>query len=288
VKFGTIFKNTKGIVMKKYLLVLLLSTLTYASLLPSPIEIPQDQLNILYLQDNKKMAKQTIRKFKKTFRKFATRKISKISVNDVWWSTTFNAYAMKYGPIWRITVHGGLLKHPSMTSDLLSLVLCHELGHFLGAAPKHGTFGKRWSSVEGQADYWTGQKCLYQLFADDDNRTINQRTGVDALAKQSCDDVYKGQSEREICYRISMTGLAMGKLISEITGKPEPALDTPDPNVVDQTYVNHPKFQCRVDTYFQASLCDKSEGLSDEDPYQGTCEERQLGARPKCWFKSEI
>lgn len=254
-----------------------------ARFLPTDIELQDSRINYAQVKENKKMVRAVIRKFQRTFGKEAFLRGGKISINDVWWSKTFNAYAMKYGPIWKITVHGGLLKHPDLTEDLLSLVLCHELGHFLGGAPKFTTPGKRWSSVEGQADYWTGQRCLKRIF-DYDKSQKSKILDLDPLAKNQCDKTYRTAKERLTCYRVTMTGLQMGYLIADLTGKKHPSLDTPDPNVVDQTYKDHPNFQCRVDTYFHAALCPAEGKISDQDVKAGTCLEGEFGPRPACWF----
>jgi len=71
---------------------------------------------------------------------------------------------------------------------------------------------------------------------------------------------------------------------------PDPAFDTPDPNVVAETDDSHPATQCRLDTYLQGALCTKpvSEAFSDEDPAPGACTRSQgyaVGMRPLCWYK---
>ena len=65
---------------------------------------------------------------------------------------------------------------------------------------------------------------------------------------------------------------------------------TPDTSVVAQTNDQHPHAQCRLDTYFQASLCDHgfSELVSSTDANTGVCSLRNgdtVGNRPVCWYK---
>ncbi len=68
-----------------------------------------------------------------------------------------------------IMMTGGLARHPMMTKDAFLLIVCHEIGHFLGGAPKQlrgNTSLRSWSSVEGQADYFATTKCLPLVFQD--------------------------------------------------------------------------------------------------------------------------
>jgi hypothetical protein len=60
-----------------------------------------------------------------------------------------------------IQIMGGMLMHPEMKPEVLQLLLCHELGHFLGGAPLKSRKG--WSSTEGQADYFSGLYCARML-----------------------------------------------------------------------------------------------------------------------------
>lgn len=56
-------------------------------------------------------------------------------------------------------------------SDFL-FTYCHELGHFLGGAPKKPN---SWASTESQADYWSTRKCLTALLPNLTNEQyVNQ------------------------------------------------------------------------------------------------------------------
>jgi hypothetical protein len=51
----------------------------------------------------------------------------------------------------------------------------------------------------------------------------------------------------------------------------------------------HPATQCRLDTYFEGALCEKSpmEPMSNTDFHGGSCTQDQgarIGYRPRCWF----
>lgn len=258
------------------ILVLTFSSNIYAKFIAEDIEVPSSLLQA----DNKKLVKNVIKNFKKVFASDALKKGAIISINDVWWSNTFNAYVMKYGPLLRITVHGGLLKNEMLTEDILNLILCHELGHLLGGAPKFNVVGKKWSSYEGQGDYYTGKSCLKKLYSKNDFKLDS----IDPFAQEKCDEVYKDLKDKRICYKVSQTAIETGKFIAAVIGKNDPSLETPDSNIVEQTYKDHPALQCRIDTYFQANLCNDQDQLSDKNEAQGACSKKALGARPKCWY----
>lgn len=116
------------------------------------------------------------------------------------------------GPV--ITVLGGLLNHPRMNQNVLSLLLCHELGHYLGGPPLKSRNG--WSSTEGQADYYSGLKCAREFLS----------------------------SEEEFL----KSALTLTSIYAEVTREPWPQLDQCDTSVVQRTFYGYPKVQCRLDT----------------------------------------
>ncbi|MCM2351762.1 MAG: hypothetical protein NDI69_17225 [Bacteriovoracaceae bacterium] len=86
-----------------------------------------------------------------------------------------------------------------------------------------------------------------------------------------------------------MAGLDMSKLVADYRGEAIPMIETPDPKIIQTTSFQHANAQCRLDTYFQASLCsvDPKENVSDEDPTVGVCSrviQGEVGSRPLCWF----
>jgi hypothetical protein len=93
-----------------------------------------------------------------------------------WASNTVNAYAEKSDKKVMVTIYGGLARHKAITKDGFIAVLCHELGHHFGGYPKKST--NKWSSAEGQADYYASMKCLRRLWKNEDNA---QAIGADYL-----------------------------------------------------------------------------------------------------------
>jgi hypothetical protein len=88
-----------------------------------------------------------------------------------------------------------------------------------------------------------------------------------------------------------MAGDSVARLFSAVsTNRWIAKFHRPDPKVVKVTLNTHPATQCRLDTYFQASLCEKSfdEDLGPIEEISGACHSssgQTIGLRPRCWFK---
>ena len=209
-------------------------------------------------------------------------------INRLWTEGAVDAHTTRDendNPV--IVVNGGLARHPLMTKDGFLLLVCHEIGHHLGGAPKilRGTSGLRgWSSAEGQADYYATTKCLPQFFQlgmeskdiDYDNDVVDQ-----GLALSKCSD--------NLCARIVLSGLAVSQVFASLVkGTPEPSLLLSDPVKVEKTFYKHPNPQCRLDTYLSGANCDVGRDISFDlnDPKIGACVKDQ-GARPLCWYQEK-
>ncbi len=205
-------------------------------------------------------------------------------IDRKWNDGTVNAYADRSGRTWAIHMFGGMARHPAVTYDAFAAVACHEIGHHLGGAPNFGD----WASVEGEADYFAFTKCLRRMFDGDDNKKIvDAMSNVDPEAVRKCKADHSSQQDEYVCIRATMANLALGLVLVEDTGKPNPTLTTPDTSKVSSTNGDHPEAQCRVDTMFQASLCKVpfSQDLSDNDYHPGACTDYSVdGPRSRCWF----
>ena len=206
-----------------------------------------------------------------------------------WTDSTVNAYAHRNtAGVDTIVMFGGLARHAETTEDAMALVACHELGHHLGGAPIKADSG--WAANEGQADYWGTMKCLRHYFENDDNVAIVKTLNVPADATTKCQMIYKNESEIANCERTAVAGLALGQLLNSVMSGNGVSLTTPDKSVVKQMFDAHPQAQCRLDTYYQASLCDHgfSDVVSVDDANIGVCSLSngdKIGNRPLCWFK---
>jgi hypothetical protein len=216
-----------------------------------------------------------------------------LKIERKWDDGTVNAYAQQIGNTWQVSMFGGLARHETVSDDAFALVVCHEIGHHLGGAPKKASwFGITWASNEGQADYWGTMKCLRKYFEKDDNIAIVEKMDVPEYATETCKKNFADPEEIAQCQRGSMAGLSLGNLFRALKNlRTKLAFHTPDPAVVTRTDDNHPAPQCRLDTYFAGSICsqDAYSDVSDTNPNQGVCSSEsgeEWGKRPLCWYKA--
>ncbi len=163
-----------------------------------------------------------------------------------------------------VTISGGYAKQKEMTADAFRIVLCHEMGHILGGAPKQKTL--RWSTIEGQADYYATAKCLRRIVPEED-LTLE---------------------------RVKDAALRIGKmLVDRADLQAELSTERPSKIEVFTTQETHPAAQCRIDTMIAGFRCPISaqEDFSRTDPNIAACLHSsvdpniRLGARPRCWYR---
>jgi hypothetical protein len=224
-----------------------------------------------------------------------------LSFESSWESSTVNAYAQRFGhenewgeevpPFdkWKVVFLGGMARHKEITRDGFSLIVCHELGHHFGGAPRLSG-ETAWVSIEGQADYFATAKCLRELWVLSDNKTILRDKLIPEALRSSCELQWKTENEIQLCLRVGLAGLSAGRLFAAIAPFTRvPQFDTPDPKIVTRTLNSHPKAQCRLDTYLQGALCEMPFHLPfGDDEVSGACHSRHgqiFGTRPRCWFK---
>ena len=215
---------------------------------------------------------------------------ARLVVKRLWDNNTVNASAQQQGKDWVLNMYGGLARHETITQDGMALVVCHELGHHIGGAPKYG--GNDWASNEGEADYFANLKCLRRMFTSPAGLSFTRPKGGDeATARAGCEAAWTSESDRALCTRSSMAGMSVTSLFRVLRNQTVlPKFDTPDPAVVARTADGHPDTQCRLDTYYSGSLCTRGidEALSETDPNLGTCSAASghtAGLRPLCWYK---
>jgi hypothetical protein len=225
---------------------------------------------------------------------------STLKINGNWSDATVNAYANQTGSIWEVRMFGGLARHPETTLDGFRAVICHEIGHHIAGQPKKKTFmGSTWASNEGQSDYYATTKCLRKFYELEENRketialyrAAKNLSEEDEFALNKCKEVFQTQKERAVCFRSSMAGKSLARLLGSLRGNAEVKFSIPDPKVAATTNHNHPEAQCRMDTYFQGALCvnDHNELPSSSDVRKAYCTEIEkftVGLRPSCWYKA--
>ena len=218
-----------------------------------------------------------------------------LKIERNWTDGTVNAYAQQLGKTWKVSMFGGLARHETITEDGFALVVCHELGHHIGGAPrKASAWSSSWASNEGQADYFATLKCLRRGWEMDDNEAIVRAMDVPAALTKACGEQHLWNQDFFMCVRGGMAGMSVSKLFQALRNATvEPKFETPDTKVVTKTDDNHPAYQCRLDTYFQGALCEKSfhEDVTASSEVTGTCHGstgHTRGLRPLCWFKPGV
>ena len=224
-----------------------------------------------------------------------------LAVEGNWDDSTVNAYADRDGNVWKVYMFGGLARRPEITVDGFSLVMCHELGHHVGGFP----FVSDWAANEGQADYFATQACARKLWAQDDAENEKSASTVNPIAKKKCDARWQSAKERNLCYRVAGASLSLARLLGALEGT-KPDFSKSDAKVVTETDHEHPKAQCRLDTYFAGALCDvqfkdnlipgssaqASDASREKEALTVSCSQfdkvRVFAGRPKCWFKQTI
>lgn len=217
---------------------------------------------------------------------------AELKIDRKWESDVVNAgtYRDEGGRHWHINLYGGFARHPSITEDGFALVICHELGHHIGGAPKKIINGQKfWASTEGQSDYFATLKCLRKVFAKEDNLAAIKGLSIPSVVREECDH-FPTDWERALCTRTSLAGLSVASVNADSRKVPVPVFHETDPKVVDTTFDAHPIPQCRLDTYFQGSVCEvpSYKTVSQSDEVSNTCHERldhTRGLRPRCWFR---
>ncbi|MCO4794607.1 MAG: hypothetical protein KC493_12885 [Bacteriovoracaceae bacterium] len=216
----------------------------------------------------------------------------KLIINGEWENDRVNAHATRDdydNPV--ISLLGGMARHPEMTKDGLMLIICHELGHQFGGAPKQfrGRSTRRsWSSAEGQADYFSATKCLPKMFQS----TQETKLAI-SLSDESAYEEARKKCKDDICVRIVLSGLSVGRVFASLrSGWEIPKISNLDSYKVSMTEYKHPKPQCRLDTYISGANCenDRDKDFDNVDPKIGACFRAENGyddtngARPRCWY----
>ena len=156
---------------------------------------------------------QVIESFEAFWKPIIQAKYQKIlSIRGEWNEAKVDAYATRdddNNPV--IVVQGGLARHKNMDSNGLLLILCHELGHHYGGAPKsfRGSSKRRsWSSAEGQADYFASNKCM--------SRMIDANFILGASLSVESDKNHDGVCSDKYCYKVLPAAMSVGKLFASL------------------------------------------------------------------------
>lgn len=215
----------------------------------------------------------------------------RLKVHRKWASAEVNAkaYPSRSRQVLHVEMYGGLARHRKNSADGFTMVLCHELGHHLGGAPRKGN--SWWASNEGQSDYWAALKCFRKFARNDDNEKIVSKMTIPSIVKTTCEANFSTADDINICLRSSMAALDLGKVLNDLRKEKRIVkFSTPHSKVVRKTDDSHPASQCRLDTMYQGSICHISDDIkvSHRDANIGSCnrvDNHEDGLRPLCWFK---
>jgi len=233
-----------------------------------------------------------IDKIERVYKPIAHFHHAELKIERNWESGTVNAgtFRDENGKHWHINLYGGLARHALMTADDYALVICHEIGHHIGGAPKKIINESRhWSSTEGQADYWATLKCLRRVFYKEDNIGAIDGSLQSPQLTLKCQQSFSSEQVRSLCIRLALASEVLAKISAVVRNVPMPRFETPDTAIAQETYDKHPVPQCRLDSFFQGSLCPLSyeNPVSQQDEFTGVCHSESsylTGIRPRCWY----
>ena len=301
---------------KLSLLLLCLSLLSLSSLLADASVLPpnnlsaEDDLKALGPVGDERSFHLVVQDLQTAYTPIVAAHGAKLDIQADWKDPNVNAQASREDNVWILKVAGGLARRKELTSDGFALVLCHEMGHHLGGFPFFNE--GEWAAVEGEADYFATQACLRKLW--DRKMSDNAKAAADILilspsGKQLCDNAWRLQSNKNLCYRSLLASLSAANLLSQLDktrGLPT-FYGIVGPNV-PITAFQHPLPQCRLDTYASGAACkvvfdasvipglNQAEGQqspqAENAAYHYSCPSigkgRYTGGRPRCWFKPSI
>ncbi len=216
----------------------------------------------------------------------------KFQIVRKWTDGTVNAYANQSGKTSQIHMFGGLARYRGMNKIGMAMVACHEIGHHLGGKPKVARFlFPSWAANEGQSDYFATLKCIRKYLRVDQLDLTQYMDEINPLAQEMCEKTWGSSEEVEICLLASVGSKVLAETLNSLnSGSVAVNVDTPDTKIVRKTYNKHPKAQCRLDTYFQGSLCDVDdmEHINLKKVNSAQCARTDgytVGVRPFCWYK---
>lgn len=272
------------------MLLFLFTFSVFASLVPPGHRINQEQLSREVPQNFIAIEKSIIHLFKSEVNAQGGEIIVEHLLDDL----NVGASAARSGRRWFIKVKAGMIFHRLVDDEIYAAVFCHELGHHLGGAPFKFPKVRRkdWVSVEGQADYFTTNICLKRYYATQDNETILKTQSIPSFLEKNCAEKTQGENYY-ICLRNALVAQKLGNFLARgFTSRrgnraKKPNLLRPSRTHVRKTLIEHPEPQCRLDTFYQGSLCHQSLGgnelLNCPDTYTFNS-----GARPLCWYVPDI
>lgn len=188
-----------------------------------------------------------------------------------------------------LKINSGLLNSIRLTPDSLRMLICHELGHLFGGAPRKnipiewdgptGIDGRSLLSSEGQSDYYASAVCFKKLIAFDHKKYIPPFSEIGPNLRQKC----SSQNDIEMCLRTALAGKSFLNLVYDFDISTEKMDDSISETMLYDIY---PDRQCRLDTIISGALC-KSKLPLALDEYDHLLNEclHPTAKRPRCWYR---
>ena len=257
------------------------------------VSIPVESISTsgLSLEDANRINVTFFKIYKTSFQKYG----AKLKFVVDWHNPRVNAFADRSFDNWRVTLLGGLIRHPKMTTNALKLVICHELGHHIGGAPKKELL---YASAEGQADYWATQNCFKKslLFSMKYSELKETATALESKiherSSKKCRSIYRKVQDRDLCIISLAAAIEISDFLNSLRKRPQDiSLGRPDISRVDKTNLDYPRtLQCRLDTFVAGALCPKTTPphIDQRNELDSGCMEQggfKVGHRPSCWYK---
>lgn len=193
-----------------------------------------------------------------------------------------------------ISLDKGLLETSRLTPDGFRMLICHELGHLFGGAPRKNLplewdgpsahDGLSFMTSEGQADYYASLVCfrkMLELETQDLPQPDYRRAGP-RLRKRCEEEAGFKNSELKTCLRTGLAGEDFLKLTFEFPISCEKFDNSVAPQLIRDFY---PDRQCRLDTIVNGGLCNEGHALVlDFDLMENNSCNQEYALRPTCWF----
>lgn len=174
-----------------------------------------------------------------------------------WKTPYFSAWATELSDTqFQINFWGGFARLPGMLHEIFEFVVCHELGHILGAEPRHRNKLNPWASAEGQSDHFAVTECLPKYY-----KRFNKLIDFDStlsmpLEVSMCLDQYIEKDAQNLCLKILRAGRGFAAILMHLyPDKDLPTYEKSAPEVPETLYNSYPSLQCRIDIFKNASKC---------------------------------
>ncbi len=190
-----------------------------------------------------------------------------IIINLDWEKPYFSAYAHKeVSGKFSINFWGGLARIPEMLEETWAFVVCHELGHILGGAPKMELKNYEWASSEGQSDHFAAAECLPKYFEKkyieefDDRRFLPYEVGY-------CFDTTSNKKSQFVCLKTLRAARGFFGVSKYMFSKEDYDFHAKAPAIESTEINSYPSLQCRLDILKSKAGSNKS------------------SERNNCWYK---